>query len=162
MLIGLAVVSVILVVFIFAAGRCRQMTRRSLYDRIGGVYVISAIVDRFSDLLMESPITGKKSSNLALANWTQNQAPSRIPGLKFMRTLWICDVAGGPYRYHASNRRGMCLREVHAQFNISPEEFDEATRIFTRVLNEFNVPAAEKEEMIAILPWHKPIIVRRG
>jgi hemoglobin len=27
---------------------------------------------------------------------------ARLPGLKFMRTLWVCEVAGGPQGYAAT------------------------------------------------------------
>jgi hemoglobin len=36
-------------------------TAKSLYDRLGGVFAISAVVDHFSDALIENPIVGKTS-----------------------------------------------------------------------------------------------------
>src|SRR5690242_13592973 len=44
----------------------------------------------------ENPIVGQKSKNAQLREWhTKNLG--RLPGLKFMRTLWVCDVSGGPF-----------------------------------------------------------------
>ena len=31
-----------------------------------------------------------------------HQNLARLPGLKFMRTLWVCNVAGGPFQYTAT------------------------------------------------------------
>ena len=69
-------------------------TEKSLYERLGGVFAIAAVVDHFSDAIVQNPIVGKNSKNPALRNWHTNNL-GRLPGLKFMRTLWVCDVTGG-------------------------------------------------------------------
>src|SRR5215510_3549295 len=62
---------------------------KSLYERLGGVFAIAAVVDHFSDAVVKNPIVGQKSKNLQLREWhTKNLG--RLPGLKFMRTLWVC------------------------------------------------------------------------
>ncbi len=62
------------------------------------MFAIAAVVDHFSDAIVENPIVGKSSKNPALREWhTQNLG--RRPGLKFMRTLWVCNVAGVPLQY---------------------------------------------------------------
>ena len=67
---------------------------KSLYERLGGVFAIAAVVDHFSDAVVKNPIVGQKSKNPQLREWhTKNL--ERLPGLKFMRTLWVCDVSGG-------------------------------------------------------------------
>src|SRR5687768_18447869 len=64
---------------------------KSLYERLGGVFAIAAVVDHFSDAVVQNPIVGKNSKNPALSAWhTKNLG--RLPGLKFMRTLWVCEV----------------------------------------------------------------------
>ena len=42
---------------------------KSLYDRLGGVFAISAVVDHFSDALIKNPIVGQTSKNPALRDW---------------------------------------------------------------------------------------------
>lgn len=74
---------------------------QTLYDRLGGVFAIAAVVDYFSDKILEDPIAGKNSPNPALRDWSNNQL-DRLPGLKFMRTLWVCAAAGGPQKYVAT------------------------------------------------------------
>ena len=71
----------------------QTMPEKSLYERLGGVFAIAAVVDHFSDAVVKNPIVGQKSKNPQLAEWhTKNLA--RLPGLKFMRTLWVCNVSG--------------------------------------------------------------------
>jgi hemoglobin len=71
------------------------MTDSSLYERLGGAFAIAAVVDHFSEAIVKNPLVGQTSENPALRDWhTKNLG--RLPGLKFMRTLWVCDVAGGP------------------------------------------------------------------
>ena len=38
-------------------------TGTSLYDRLGGVFAIAAVVDYFSDALIKNPIVGQQSQN---------------------------------------------------------------------------------------------------
>ena len=39
------------------------MTEKSLYERLGGVFAIAAVVDHFSDAVVKNPIVGKTSKN---------------------------------------------------------------------------------------------------
>src|SRR6187200_147815 len=47
-------------------------TEKSLYERLGGVFAIAAVVDHFSDAIVQNPIVGKNSKNPALRNWHRN------------------------------------------------------------------------------------------
>ena len=97
-----------------------------LSRRTGGVFAIAAVVDRFSDALIENPIVGKDSQNPQLREWHRNQL-ARLPGLRFMRTLWVCNVAGGPFEYTRvrPGKTNIGLEEAHRDLKISPAEFDE-------------------------------------
>src|ERR671923_652198 len=85
-----------------AYAQARQTAgERSLYERLGGVFAIAAVVDHFSDAVVKNPIVGQKSKNPQLRQWhTKNL--QRLPGLKFMRTLWVCNVSGGPFEFTAT------------------------------------------------------------
>jgi hemoglobin len=132
------------------------MPDASLYDRLGGVFAIAAVVDHFSDALIENPIVGQQSQNPALREWHTNNL-GRLPGLKFMRTLWVCDVAGGPFTFSATRpgRTGLGLEEAHRNLQISPEEFDEVAAELGRTLDAFNVPGPEKQEVLGAFAAHK-------
>jgi hemoglobin len=79
----------------------QPMTDSSLYERLGGVFAIAAVIDHFSDAVVQNPIVGQQSENPALREWHTNNL-GRLPGLKFMRTLWVCNVAGGPFHFSAT------------------------------------------------------------
>lgn len=132
------------------------MTEKSLYDRLGGVFAIAAVVDHFSDAVVQNPIVGRNSKNPALREWhTKNL--SRLPGLKFMRTLWVCNVAGGPQEYTATKpgETTVGLEEAHKDLRISPAEFDEVAAELGRTLDFVKVPAREKDEVLAAFAAHK-------
>jgi hypothetical protein len=72
-----------------AYAQAKQTTpEKSLYERLGGVFAIAAVVDHFSDAVVKNPIVGKKSKNPQLREW-HTKSLGRLPGLKFMRTLWV-------------------------------------------------------------------------
>lgn len=117
------------------------MTEQSLYERLGGVYAIAAVVDRFSDQILENPMI--VNSNPELKQWHTEDYKTRLPGLKFNRTLWVCAVSGGPYQYTAKD-----LDEAHRRLHISPEVFDEVSAELSRALDFFKVPEREKQEAL--------------
>ena len=132
------------------------MTESSLYERLGGAFAIAAVVGHFSDALVNNPIVGQRSENPALREWHTNNL-ARLPGLKFMRSLWVCNVAGGPQQYAATKPGStpLGLEEAHRELKISPAEFDEVAAELGRTLDSFNVPEQEKEEVLAAFAAHK-------
>src|SRR5450830_745011 len=126
----------------------QTMPEKSLYDRLGGVFAIAAVVDHFSDAVVKNPIVGQKSKNPQLREWHTNNL-GRLPGLKFMRTLWVCNVAGGPFQYTATRPGStlLGLEEAHRRLHISPEEFDEVAAELGRTLDFAKVPQREKAEV---------------
>ena len=132
------------------------MNEQTLYDRLGGVFAIAAVVDRFSDDILESPLVGTRSPNPQLRQWHTEQL-DRLPGLKFMRTLWVCSVAGGPQKYVATKEGSteVGLEEAHRELRISPAEFDEVAAILGRTLDAVKVPAREKAEVLGAFAAHK-------
>ena len=129
---------------------------KSLYERLGGVFAIAMVVDHFSDALVQNPIVGKNSQNPALKEWHTNNL-GRLPGLKFMRTLWVCEVTGGPFKYSPTKpgKTKLGLEKAHRDLKISPEEFDEVAAELGRTLDFAKVPAREKGEVLAAFAAHK-------
>jgi hemoglobin len=132
------------------------MPEQSLYDRLGGAFAIAAVIDHFSDALVHNPIVGQGSKNPALREWHTNNL-GRLPGLKFMRTLWVCNVAGGPFQFSATRPGStvLGLEEAHRELKISPDEFDEVAAELGRTLDSVKVPQQEKEEVLAAFAAHK-------
>jgi hemoglobin len=132
------------------------VTESSLYERLGGAFAIAAVVDHFSDAVVQNPVVGQKSENPYLREWHTNNL-GRLPGLKFMRTLWVCDIAGGPQQYGATKpgSTALGLEEAHRELRISPAEFDEVAAELGRTLDFLNVREREKEEVLAAFAAHK-------
>jgi hemoglobin len=134
-----------------------EETHVPLYDRLGGIFSIAALVNHFSDAVLENDLVGKNSPNPQLRRWSREQSDERLPGLKFMRTLWVAAVTGGPFTFAATHpgRAYLSLESAHKQFMISPEEFDAVAGELAASLAYFNVPAQETQEVLGAFAAHK-------
>jgi hemoglobin len=132
------------------------MTDKSLYERLGGVFAIAAVVDHFSDAVVKNRMVGQESRNPALREWHTRQL-GRLPGLKFMRTLWFCHVAGGPFQYSGTKagKTALGLEEAHRELRISPAEFDEVAEELERSLRVVGVSQREMDEVLSAFGAHK-------
>ncbi len=136
--------------------QAQQGLNATLYERLGGAFAIAAVVNHFSDAVVKNPVVGQKSKNPALREWhTKNLG--RLPGLKFMRTLWVSNVAGGPFQYTATKPGStpVGLEVAHRDLKISPAEFDEVAAELGRTLAVFKVPDKEKKEVLGAFAAHK-------
>lgn len=132
------------------------MPEQTLYERLGGVFAIAAVVDHFSDAVIRNPVVGQGSKNEQLDDWSTKEL-SRLPGLKFMRTLWLCETAGGPFTFEATKpgRTHLGLEAAHRDLRIAPDEFDEVAAELQRSLAAFNVPEREQQEVLGAFAAHK-------
>lgn len=123
---------------------------KSLYDRLGGIYPISVVVDTFIDLLLVNDVLN--------ANPAINEARKRVPaaGLKFQVTALVCQQTGGPCKY-----TGRGMKESHAHLNISEKEWQVMLADFRRTLNNYGVSAKEQQELVVIVESTKEDIVVR-
>ena len=137
-----------------------EADQRSLYDRVGGIFPIAAVIDYFSDEIVKDPVAGAGSKNPQLREW-HTQELVRLPGLKFMRTLWVAALAGGPFEY-SPTRPGKTkygLEEAHRRLRITSEEFDAVAKILARTLDRFSVPEREKSEVLGAFAAHKNEVI---
>ena len=138
----------------------QPIPEKSLYERLGGVFAIAAVVDHFSDAVVKNPVAVQKSKNPQLREWhTKNL--KRLPGLKFQRTLWVADVAGGPFEFNATKpgKTPLGLEEAHRDLKISSEEFDAVAMELGRSLDFAKVPKREKDEVLAAFAAHKDEVI---
>jgi hemoglobin len=129
----------------------KEKKKPSLYERLGGIFAIAAVVDRFSDAIITNP---KLNVNPALKAWNETEAATRLPGLKVMRTIWIASMAGGPFEY-----TGLPLEEAHQEFNLTADEFAEVGAEIVRALEHFQVPQREIQELVATYRQSMPEVV---
>ena len=145
---GVVAVSVLL-----ASGRITGLAQEpdaapSLYERLGGVGPISVVVDDFIDALVRDEVLNRNPAIDAARETTP------APYLKYHVTAMVCQVTGGPCTYHG---RGM--KESHAHLNITEAEWDRMVVVFKEILAKHGVPAAETEELLAIVGTTKDDIV---
>ena len=144
-----------------ASAQAQTSTGQTLYDRLGGIFAIAAVVDYFSDLIIEDPVAGARSANPQLREWHTHQL-GRLPGLKFMRTLWVASVSGGPFQYTPvrPGATNLGLENAHRDLRISPDEFDAVAAVLSRSLDHFDVPVREKNEVLGAFAAHKDEVTR--
>lgn len=120
----------------------------SLYNRLGGIHSVSAVVDDFIDRLLADPaITKNKDVVSALANITK-------PGLKYLLTEMICETSGGPQKY-----TGRTMKESHEHLNITEDEWQAMVKDFLSTLIKFKVPEKEQSELLLVVGSTKADIV---
>lgn len=131
--------------------------KKSLYTRLGGIFNIAMVVNHFSDAVLANPKVGVGSPNKQLDQWSRNQSGARLSGLKWMRTLWVADISGGPYQFVSTVPEAcpLSLEGAHAKFKISPAEFDEVAAELGRSLTHFGIKSPEKDEALAAFRNHK-------
>lgn len=139
--------TLIVVVSAQAGGRAQE-PKKSLYDRLGGVYAVATVVDDFIERLLENDTLN--------ANPAIKDARDRVPqaGLKYRVTELVCQVTGGPCKY-----TGRTMKDSHAHLNITEREWDAMAADFKKTLDKFKVPAAEQKELFDIVGTTKKDIV---
>src|SRR6187431_1784458 len=112
----------------------------SLYERLGGVYAIAAVVDDFIDRVMDDPRLN--------ANPKVDEAHHRVSraGFKYLVTEMVCWATGGPQSY-----TGRTMYDSHAHLNISEPEWQVFLGDLQASLDRFRVPTAERAELLAIV-----------
>src|SRR4029077_4562462 len=104
-----------------------QPMQKSLYDRLGGMSAIRAVVDDFV-----GNVAADKRINKFFAN-------TDITRLKRNLVNQICQGTGGPC---VSTGRGM--REAHAGMGVRSRNFNALVGDLGKSLNKFKVPAREQ------------------
>lgn len=115
---------------------------KGLFDRLGGFFGIAGVVNSFSDAILLNPVLNQ---NPALAAWNQTEAPTRLPGLKFLRTMWIASMVGGPIKY-----TGQPLEQAHDRFNMTPTEFGEVGKEIVKALQAAGVAQADIDQAVCL------------
>ena len=120
----------------------------SLYERLGGVYAIAAVVDDFIDRVMSDP---KLNANPKVDEAHHKVHPA---GFKYLVTEQVCWAAGGPQTY-----TGRSMAESHEHLDINEVEWQAFLEDFQATLDKFEVPATEQAELFAIVESTKSDIV---
>ena len=114
----------------------------SLYERLGGLDAITAVVDSFSARCAgDDRINGKF-------------ARTDISRLRKMLVDQVSEATGGPGVY-----TGRSMLEAHDGMGVTAGEFDALVEDLVATLDEFGVPMAERDELLALLgPMRSEIV----
>ncbi len=115
---------------------------KSLYDRLGGLDAITAVVDDFV-----ANVAADTRINAMFAN-------ADIKNLKAKLVEQICEATGGPCKYTGKN-----MKESHVGMNIKEADFNALVEDLVKSLDKFKVPEKEKGELLGALGSMKGDIV---
>ena len=124
------------------------MAEPTLYERLGGIFAIAAVSDDFSERVVKNPKI--VNANPELHEWHTVTYHTRLPGLKWLRALWLASLAGGPFEY-----TGREMRDAHFDLKIPPDVFDEVAAELANALDDLKVPEREKGEVLAAFNGEK-------
>jgi hemoglobin len=114
----------------------------SLYERLGGLEAITAVVDSFVARCAGDDRINRKFER------------SDIPRLKKMLVDQVCEATGGPCTY-----TGRDMRETHDGMGVTAGEFDALVDDLVATLDEFEVAKADQEELLSLLrPMREDIV----
>lgn len=141
----LAAASAALMAPCFAADRPQM----SLYERLGGMPAIRAVVDSFANRIL---------ADERVNPWFAQTAsdPQRAAAYKAKLADFICQGTGGPCRYS-----GPDLVTVHQGRGVTNDAFAAVVEDLVAALDQFHVPEREKADLLAILGPMKTAVVER-
>ncbi len=114
----------------------------SLYERLGGINAITAVVENFRDR-----VAGDTRIN-------QKFAQTDLGRLRKMLIDQVCEAAGGPCRY-----TGRSMKDAHKGMKVTSGEFDALVQDLVVTLNHFKVGKKEEDEVLGVLGPLKTDIV---
>jgi len=117
-------------------------TGASLYDRLGKLDAIRAVVDDFVTRMAADPVISPRFTSVDL------------PHLKQMLVEQICEASGGPCKY-----TGRSMAEAHAGLHLSDAEFAALMADLKQSLGRLSVPPREQDELLGILGGMKGDVV---
>jgi hemoglobin len=120
----------------------------SLYERLGGIYVIATAVDDFIDRIL---VDGRLNANPRV-----DEAHHRVlpPGFKYLVTEQLGEASGGPQRY-----TGRSMEDSHRDLLITDDEWEAFIDDFNQTLDKFEVPQQERSDLLAIIESTRDAIV---
>jgi hemoglobin len=132
----------VVAVCIASAAAISGATEPKLFDRLGGLPAIKAVVDRTLHSAARDPRTSRSFKDI------------KVDGLKESVVEQLCEATGGPCKYE-----GATMAKVHQGLEISPAEFDAFSQQLVETLDYFKVGAREKDELLQLLAPMRPEIV---
>lgn len=118
----------------------------TLYKRLGGYDAIAAVVDNFVPRLVKDPMLGKYFVH----------SQDTLMHIRQLAVDMICAATGGPCVYI-----GRDMKTAHKGLGISAAEWDATVKHLVATLDQFKVPAKEKDELLKVVGTLRADIVER-
>ncbi|HVS20409.1 MAG TPA: group 1 truncated hemoglobin [Pyrinomonadaceae bacterium] len=122
-----------------------QETKKSLYDRLGGYNAIAAVVDDF---------IGRLVADKRFTKFFVGHSEDSLKKIRQHIVDQFCAAAGGPCLY-----TGRDMKTSHHGLGITSDDWDASAKHLVETLDKFNVPKAEKDELLAFVGTLKKDIV---
>lgn len=146
--------SVALVTLMSSCKKEEEASPKSLYDRLGGVTAISAVVDQFITNVAADPNMVRTFTPLLVEVGKGNTA--RLTALRNNLIDQIGEASGGPQKY-----TGKDMVTAHKNMKITDTEFNSLVNDLVLALDKFQVPTTEKNELLGVLGGLKAQIVNQ-
>ncbi|HEY1404497.1 MAG TPA: group 1 truncated hemoglobin [Pyrinomonadaceae bacterium] len=125
-----------------AQGANGSRGQTSLYDRLGGLDAIKAVVGEFAARVLADERINKKFVKTDATRLTHFLVEQ------------VCAATGGPCRYTGNN-----MKKAHKHMRVTEGEFNALVEDLVKALDKFNVGEAEKTELLGALAPVKADIV---
>lgn len=130
------------------AGPALAQQPPSLYKRLGGYDAIAAVSDDF---------LGRLSVNPQFTKFFAGHSTDSLKKLRQHVVDFLCFGTGGPCVY-----LGRDMKTAHAGLGITEKDWDVSLKDLIATLDKFNVPAKEKDEVLAAVGSLKKDIVEKS
>jgi len=121
------------------------MSKKTLYERLGGYDAISAVVNDLLPRVQADP---------QLARFWQHRSEDGLKREKQLLIDFLCSCAGGPLYY-----TGRDMKTSHKGMNISESDWSAFLGHLNATLQAFQVPQAERDEVVAFVQSTKADMV---
>jgi hemoglobin len=131
-----------------ASGQTAVKTQENLYQRLGGMPAIRAVVD---------DLVGRILADDRVNGWFAHAAsdPAIAAGYKAKLADFLCQGTGGPCKY-----TGADLVTAHRGRGVTEEAFQAVVEDLVATLEKLKVPNREKTDLLGVLAPMKTAIVQ--
>ena len=119
----------------------------TLYSRLGGYDAIAAVTDAF---------IGRMVADQALAPFFAGHSVNSLQKIRQLVVDQLCAATGGPCVY-----TGRDMKTTHTGLGITKAHWTSAVGHLVATLDQFKVPAKEKQELLAIASTLEKDIVEK-
>ena len=130
-----------------AASSFAQQSAPTLYKRPGGCDALAAVTDDF---------LGRLSTDPAFGRLFAGHSSDSIKRIRQLIVDQLCAATGGPCIYV-----GRDMKTAHSGRGIGEKDWDGSVKHLVATLDKLNVPAREKDEVLATVSTLKKDIVEK-